>query len=188
MPRLTDTQLVLLSNAAKRDDGTLLPLPKRVEIEPRILTRVLRGLLKKGLVREQPATPEAAYWRENPKSGRHMLVITPDGLDAIGVVDGQTEQQTKPRNTPQGRKVQRERRRNTAQKPSVRPGTKLATIIDLLQRNEGATIAEMVDATGWQQHSVRGAISGNLKKRMGLTVSSETVEGRGRIYRIGMKS
>jgi len=188
MPRLTDTQLVLLSNAAKRDDGALLPLPKRVTIEARTLTRVLKGLLKKGLVREQPATPGGAAWREDPESGRHMLFITPDGLDAIGVVDDQAEQQTKARKAPRRPKEKRERRSTAVQTPSVRPGTKLATMIDLLQRNEGTTIAEIVDATGWQPHSVRGAISGSLKKKLGLSVSSETVEGRGRVYRIGTKS
>lgn len=188
MPRLTDTQLVLLSNAAKRDDGALLPLPKRVTIEARTLTRVLKGLLKKGLVREQSATPEAAAWREDPESGRHMLVITPAGLDAIGVVEDRAEQETKARQSPRRPKQKRERRGNAVQKSSVRAGTKLATMIDLLHRNGGATIAEIVDATSWQPHSVRGAISGSLKKKLGLSVLSETVEGRGRVYRIGAKS
>jgi len=188
MPRLTDNQLVLLAGAAKRDDGALLPLPKRVQIEPRTLTRSLKGLLKKGLVREQPATPEAASWREDPENGRHMLVITPDGLDAIGVVDDQAEQQAKPRKAKRPSKEKREHQGKAVQRPSVRAGTKLATMIDLLHRNEGATIAEIVDATGWQQHSVRGAISGSLKKKMGLSVLSEAVEGRGRVYRIGKQS
>ena len=190
MPRLTDTQLVLLSGAAKRDDGALLPLPKRVKIEPPTLTRVLKGLLKKGLVHEQPATPEAASWREDPETGRQMLVITPDGLDAIGVIDEQAEQKAKPRKVSPARprKEESKRQSKTVQKKSIRPGTKLATIVDLLHRNKGATIAEIVDATGWQPHSVRGAISGSLKKKMGLTVTSETVEGRGRVYRIGRLS
>ena len=49
---------------------------------------------------------------------------------------------------------------------------------------EGATIAEIVAATGWQPHTVRGAFAGALKKRLGLTVTSEKREGRGRVYRI----
>ena len=49
----------------------------------------------------------------------------------------------------------------------------------------GATIAEIVAATGWQPHTVRGAFAGALKKRLGLTVESEKVEGRGRVYRTG---
>ena len=55
----------------------------------------------------------------------------------------------------------------------------------MLQRPEGATIAEVVEATGWQPHTVRGALAGALKKRLGLTIASEKVEGRGRVYRLG---
>ena len=54
----------------------------------------------------------------------------------------------------------------------------------MLRAPEGATIAEIADATGWQPHTVRGAIAGALKKRLGLDVRSEKVEGRGRVYRI----
>ena len=55
----------------------------------------------------------------------------------------------------------------------------------MLQRSEGATIAEVVEATGWQPHTVRGALAGALKKRLGLTIASEKVENRGRVYRLG---
>ena len=68
--------------------------------------------------------------------------------------------------------------------PIVRPGTKQALLIDLLKRKNGATIDDIVAATGWQPHSVRGAISGSLKKKLGLTVTSDPVENRGRVYRI----
>ena len=57
-------------------------------------------------------------------------------------------------------------------------------MIDLLARKNGATIEEAVKATGWQAHSVRGAISGGLKKKLGMTVTSEKIEGRGRVYRV----
>lgn len=65
----------------------------------------------------------------------------------------------------------------------VHDDSKLARLTALLRRREGATIAEMVAATGWQAHSVRGALSGTLKKRMGLAVTSEAAEG-GRVYRV----
>ncbi len=65
-----------------------------------------------------------------------------------------------------------------------RSGTKQAILIELLKRPKGATIAEMATKTGWQAHSVRGAMSGTLKKKLGLAVTSESIEGRGRIYRI----
>ena len=67
---------------------------------------------------------------------------------------------------------------------TIRQGTKLARLIDMLRRERGATVAETVAALGWQAHSVRGAISGALKKKRGLTIQSEMHDGRGRIYRI----
>ncbi len=81
------------------------------------------------------------------------------------------------------RKVPRQRAK-TAKPRGARAGTKQALLIDLLQRKTGATIADLVHATGWQPHSVRGAISGTLKKKLGLTVTSEPIERRGRVYRI----
>lgn len=70
-----------------------------------------------------------------------------------------------------------------APKPvTIRAGTKQAQIIALLQRPEGASIAEIVEATSWQPHTARGAISGALKKKLGLPVTSEKVEGRGTVY------
>ena len=65
-----------------------------------------------------------------------------------------------------------------------RKGTKQAKLIALLQAPDGASIAEIAAVTGWQTHSIRGAISGQLKKKLGLEVVSEKVEGRGRLYRI----
>ena len=67
---------------------------------------------------------------------------------------------------------------------AIRAGTKQARIIAMLQRPEGATVAEMVEATSWQAHTVRGSISGALKKKLGLPVAAEKVEGRGTVYRL----
>ncbi|MDP3174803.1 MAG: DUF3489 domain-containing protein [Phenylobacterium sp.] len=62
-------------------------------------------------------------------------------------------------------------------------GGKLGLIIALLRRPEGADLSAMMTATGWQQHSVRGALAGALKKARGLNIVSEKGEGP-RIYRI----
>ena len=64
-----------------------------------------------------------------------------------------------------------------------RAGSKQAQVIDLFRRAEGATVAEVIAATGWQPHTVRGIVSGTLKKKLGLTVLSAKEE-RGRVYRI----
>lgn len=68
-------------------------------------------------------------------------------------------------------------------KPAAPKPTKLTTLVGLLRQPQGATIEEMQEATGWQAHSVRGTISGTLKKAMGLTVTSEK-SGNTRVYRI----
>ncbi len=191
MPKLTDTQLVILSAAAKRADGAALPPPKSLKIQGGALTSVLKSLLKKGLVAEQPATADAATWRETEDGRRVMLVITDAGLQAIGVApDRGTGKQAPTAKAQPKKRRQRTARKAAEPKPkaktaaAVRPGTKQAILIDLLRRKEGATIAELVAATGWQPHSVRGAISGSLKKKLGLAVTSEKVESRGRVYRI----
>jgi hypothetical protein len=62
--------------------------------------------------------------------------------------------------------------------------TKQQIMIDLLRRPEGAGIEEITAATGWQSHTVRGAMSGALKKKLGLEITSKKVEGLGRVYRI----
>jgi hypothetical protein len=56
-------------------------------------------------------------------------------------------------------------------------------LIAMLERPEGATIEQIVAITGWQPQTVRGAFAGALKKRLGITVNSEKVDGRGRVYR-----
>jgi hypothetical protein len=62
--------------------------------------------------------------------------------------------------------------------------SKQQQMIALLKRPEGASIAELMEATGWQQHTVRGAMSGTLKKRLGLQIESVKSEGADRTYRI----
>jgi predicted ArsR family transcriptional regulator len=68
-------------------------------------------------------------------------------------------------------------------KTKKRGNSKQATLVELLKRPGGATIDQMAKATGWQRHSIRGVMSGILKKRLGLSIASEKEE-RGRVYRI----
>lgn len=62
--------------------------------------------------------------------------------------------------------------------------TKSGRILKLLQRPKGATIAELTHATGWQQHSIRGFLSGTVRKRLGLNVMSEKTDKGTRRYRV----
>ena len=65
-----------------------------------------------------------------------------------------------------------------------RTGTKQDRLVDLLRRPQGATLAQMVEATAWQPHTCRGALAGALKKRLGLTITSEKAEGGERVYKL----
>lgn len=171
-PKLTETQLVILSAAAQRDDGAALPLPDSLTLNKGAAASVLRGLIRRGLIAERPAPGGAEVWREDDDGARVTLAVTDAGLNAIGVEPADAAEAPSASGT-------------TA--PAAKAGTKQAMLIDLLKRKTGATVGEIGAATSWQAHSVRGAISGTLKKKLGLAVTSETVEGRGRVYRIAYK-
>ena len=68
--------------------------------------------------------------------------------------------------------------------PRTRENSKQAQVIAMLKRPEGATIAQICEATNWQAHTVRGTFAGAFKKKLGLTVTSDKAEGGARVYRI----
>lgn len=186
--RLTDSQLVMLSTAARRENGAVLPLSKSLKLNAGAVTLVLKSLLKHKHIAESEAANDVAAWREDKNGRRFTLAITPAGLKAIGV-DTLPEQKSEA--APAAKSARKETKANAkagpapkAQKKVAREGSKLSMLVDLMRRKTGATIDEAMKATGWQQHSVRGAISGALKKKMGLEVTSSMVDGRGRVYRI----
>lgn len=74
-------------------------------------------------------------------------------------------------------------KQEAAAEAPTKPKGKLGTLVGLLERPQGATIEAMTEATGWQAHSVRGAMPGSLKKVMGLGITSEKVDGA-RVYRM----
>lgn len=71
-----------------------------------------------------------------------------------------------------------------AKEKGTRDGSKAATVLELLKRPDGATMAELMKATGWQAHSVRGFLSGTVSKKLGLAVGSAKVEDGERTYSI----
>ncbi|MCZ2079651.1 MAG: DUF3489 domain-containing protein [Bryobacterales bacterium] len=84
---------------------------------------------------------------------------------------------------PKQAKAAKETTARNAAKPA-REGSKKAIVLELLRRPEGATLADIQSATGWQAHSVRGFISGTLGKKMGLTVESLKTPDGARSYRL----
>jgi len=179
MTKLTDTQLIVLSAAAARDDGSILSLPK--SIRGGGAAKVVDALVRKGLVErivdDRPAVDDVLkITREG------LLSINADPDEGAQVADVGRSAETAPSTRRKAKKAATAP--DTPKEPrKKREGTKQAVLIDMLKRDEGATIDQIVEATGWQRHTVRGAISGALKKKLGLTVTSEKVEGT-RIYRI----
>jgi hypothetical protein len=176
MPKLTDTQTIILSVAAQRANTLAMPLPKGLHgaaAHKAVSTMIARGWLEEvdaNLCRGDP------LWRETGDGHGTTLIATGAGLLAIGV-------------EPVVVKTMAAICTNVAQSlaskpPTPRAGTKQAQIIALLRRPKGASIAEIVVATDWQAHSVRGMISGGLKKKLGFDVATRSDEQRGRIYHI----
>jgi biotin operon repressor len=172
---LTDTQLVILTAAASRESGLLLPAPPSVKARGGALSVSLQSLIDKGYAAEIEASSCEDVWREDPERGRLALVITETGLVALGVADEP--------DTPAGTKSQ-------AGAPAVHdpaplsdrvpPGSKRDRLIELLAADTGATIEILTQELGWLAHTVRAAISG-LRKR-GVTV--ETIRDGGiTVYR-----
>jgi hypothetical protein len=82
-----------------------------------------------------------------------------------------------------GKPVSRKRSALAASKPASRADTKQARAIAMLRKPTGATIAAIMAATDWQQHSVRGFLAGTVRKKLGLNLVSEPTD-KGRVYRI----
>ena len=166
--KLTDTQTAILKAAARRANGNIEPLPPNLRGGAR--AKVIEGLLARGLIFDA--------------DGHHLL--TDDGYAAIG----------KRRPAPKGGQKMDAPDALTKREPidalqkleatsrTIRSGTKLATIIAAMRHPGGATIAQMMAGTGWQAHTVRGAISGMVRKRLGYEVVTEKGADGQSAYRI----
>jgi hypothetical protein len=176
MTKLSDTQALILSAAAQRPEHIALPLPKN--LKGGAAAKVVRTMLGRGLLQEVDADTRRGelLWRETGDGHGATLVATNAGLVAIGIEPGDA-----PTEEP-APDISIET--DAAKIPTVREGTKQAALIAMLRAPEGATIEEIVAALEWRSHTVRGAMAGALKKKLGLTVSSEKVAGRGRVYKL----
>ncbi len=170
MTKLTDTQAIILSAAAQRDGHIALPLPD--SLRGGAAAKVVGAMLAKGFLEEVEADMRKGepVWRETGDGHGVTLIATDAGLAAIGIETDSAETKPTEDAAPKTR--------------TPREGTKQATLIAMLRAPEGATIAEIMAATGWQSHTVRGAMSGAIKKKLGLEVTSEKVEDRGRVYNL----
>ena len=165
--QLSDAQAVILSTACARGDGMVFPVT--TGLKGGAVGNVCKSLLKRGLIEEVAATDLDTVWRHDEECGPITLRATPLAYTVLGISEGPEGQaDCQPASAPE------HARRRT--------GTKQEALIAMLRAEGGATIDEIVAALGWLPHTARGAMSGALKKKLGLEVTSEKVEARGRVY------
>ena len=156
MTKLTDTEQVILT-ATSRKNGTV-PTRERSKskVDPRAYGAAVASLLKKGILEFSGPAREGDF----TKDGQKLALANTETLEP-----------------PKKATVTSERK--------TRDGTKQALVIEMLRRPEGATLAEIVEATHWASHTTRGFLAGAIKKKLGLTIESTKDDARGRIYRLG---
>jgi hypothetical protein len=171
----------MMSAAAQRKDRCL---SAPATIKGAALSKVGVKLPKLGLAREIEAKPGAPIWRCDDAGQGYALKLTAAGLKAIAVGEG-SQDTIEPGEAPQPQAKNVANPDETARPARVavpRDGSKLALVIEHLQRADGATIIDLTQATGWLPHTMRAALTG-LRKR-GYAVIHERIGAGDSAYRI----
>lgn len=178
MTKLTDSQLIVLSAAAARDDGLAVAPAKMNKAGA---AKVGSSLLARKLMREVKAKPGMPVWREDGEGRSIGLMITNAGRRAIGVEEddgdgdvGRDRRRNGAKAAAREPKQQAERRGlEIEQMQNPRAGSKQALVISMLSRRSGATLDALVEATGWLPHTTRAALTGLRKKGFSIERARE---------------
>jgi hypothetical protein len=164
--KLNDLQIILLSTASRNDNGSLLPLSDAAAGDLARTNKAITALVRKGLVEEAPVTDRNLAWRDAEQDPTGLF-ITEAGKAAIGL--GAAAAATDSGDAEPG-PVEPSSANGEEPTPPVaaahqpRAGSKTDIVLDLLRRPTGATLAELVAATGWLPHTTRAALTGLRKK------------------------
>jgi len=180
MARLSESQLVVLNAACKRENRAVYPLT--IKVPAGAVQKILTSLLNKELIEEVRAKREDEVWREDKNGDRFTLRATSTADAALGITEGDTPAEPTPATPAKAKKKGRAAKPRKEKAP--RTDTKQARLIEMLKRAKGATIDDIAKELDWQPHTVRGAIAGALKKKLGLTITSEKAKDGERIYHI----
>ena len=189
---LTPAQHFILAAAIEHTDGRIERFPDNIKGGAR--SKVLDGLFNRALI-----TPNGEGWRvaaegydalgaPRPRANPRRISIFEAKLDAIIAAAENTdapEAHAEPDDVGLEGEVATAEASFTAPAatPRTRENSKQAEVIRMLRRPEGATIRQICEATGWQQHTVRGTFAGAFKKKLGMTLTSEKTTGAERVYR-----
>jgi hypothetical protein len=163
MTTLTTTQQLILDHAAKYTDGKLVWFPDNLKGGAK--SKVISSMLKSALI----TTDGTDYF------------VAAEGYDALGLKRPGQPTETKPAEEVL---VAGTEETKPAKTTTPRENSKQAQVVAMLKRTTGATISQIMEATGWQKHTVRGTLAGALKKKLGLTITSIKNNGTDRVYYI----
>jgi len=147
MPKLNDTHTLLLAHAAGRDSGSFYPMPDALAGAARA-TKALGQLVTFGLAAERETTEQVEVGRADGDI-RYGLFITEAGCAAIGVASAGEPSAAEPA---------------AAMPAPAKAPSKTEAVLTLLRRDQGATLPELIEATGWLPHTTRAALTGLRKK------------------------
>ncbi|WP_294390543.1 DUF3489 domain-containing protein [uncultured Sphingomonas sp.] len=155
MPKLNDTQSILLSTAAQRDSGSLHPLPAILNPAGARVGKAIASLVALAMLEERETSDIDCIARTEGDLS-FGLYITPAGLTAIGIEPAEAAPVDADDDAPEPA--------SPAPAPAPARVIKSALVLELLQREGGASMAELTSATGWLPHTMRAALTGLRKK------------------------
>jgi hypothetical protein len=173
--KLTDTQLVMLSAAARREDRCISAPPS---VRGAAAQKVATKLIAAGLCEEIGAEGDAPIWRRDAANGQgYALKLTPAGMRVIGIKEAEVPELAADSFSPPASEVSKETIGDEVGAGDIAPpaaiaapreGSKLAAVVAFLRRDSGVTVDELASAMGWLPHTTRAALTDLRRRGFGI--------------------